>query len=226
MRGYPSLISVASSSVRIGVAVCLLSLIVESAVMAQPAPAASAPESAQSLPKVIPPTKVVAPAPIATEWNELTPRQQQALRPLATSWSTVDEPQKRKWLALSRNFSTLPLAEQIKLHSRMAEWATLSPKERIQARLNFAATKKVPVDEKLAKWQAYQALSPEEKRKLAASAVPRPPGAAPAVKPVALQKLATLPDAKPPRSAASSLAAPSDLIDPKTLLPRRPHHVP
>ena len=50
-------------------------------------------------------------------------------------------------------------------------------------------------EEKKAKWEAYQALSPEEKRKLADSATRKPPTTAAAVKPVNPQKLATLPKA-------------------------------
>ena len=65
-------------------------------------------------------------------------------------------------------------AEQAKLHSRMTEWAALSPQQRTQARLNFAETKQLSPDDKKAKWEAYQALPPEEKRKLAAGAA-KPP---------------------------------------------------
>ena len=61
-------------------------------------------------------------------------------------------------------------AEQDKLHSRMSEWAALSPQQRTQARLNFGETKRLSPDDKKAKWEAYQALPAEEKRKLAASA--------------------------------------------------------
>lgn len=186
------------------------SLMAGSGVTAQPAQPASAPTQRGSMPQT----------PATTAWNALSPLQQQALKPLAARWNTIDEAQKRKWLAVSRNFGTMPAAEQAKLHSRMTEWVALSPKERTQARLNFAETKKLPADEKMAKWQAYQALSPEEKRKLAASASSRPPGAATAVQPVPAQKLATPPNAKPPRSSASGAAIASRQLDQKTLLPR------
>ena len=88
--------------------------------------------------------------------------------------------------------------------------------------------KSVPAEEKRATWEAYQALSPEEKRKLAAGAPSRPPGAAPALKPVPATKLATTPNANPPRGGASgtspaaarAASAPRQ-IDQKTLLPRK-----
>ena len=83
------------------------------------------------------------------------------------------------------------------MHSRMNEWVALSPQQRAEARLNFAKTKELSKqltpEEKKAKWQTYQALSPEEKQKLAARATSRPAGAATAVKPVAPQKLAAVP---------------------------------
>ena len=88
------------------------------------------------------------------------------------------------------------------MHSRMNEWVAMSPQQRAAARLNFAKTKELSSqltpDEKKAKWEIYQALSPEEKARLAAKASPKPAGAATAVKPVAPQKLAVTPKAVPP----------------------------
>ena len=108
-------------------------------------------------------------------WTELTPPQRQALQPLAAQWTTISEAQKRKWLALSQNYPKLPAAEQAKLHSRMTEWVALSPQDRSAARLNFAATQQLTPDDKKAKWEAYQALSDEEKRKLAAKVKDKDP---------------------------------------------------
>jgi hypothetical protein len=125
-------------------------------------------------------------------WAELTPAQQQALVPLAPKWDTLSETQKRKWLALSQNFPRMSGAEQAKLHSRMTEWVALSPQQRTQARLNFGQTQQLSPDDKKAKWEAYQALPPEEKNKLAARAA-KPPATAAAVKPVPSDKLAVAP---------------------------------
>jgi hypothetical protein len=140
-----------------------------------------------------PATKHVVSKPL---WRELTARQQRALEPLAPHWDSLTEPHKRKWLALSRNYATLPPADQETLHSRMIEWAALSNQQRTQARFNFAEVKQVPLDERKAKWEAYQALSEEEKRKLAERAKPRP-GAAATIRPVPPQKLAPLPAVAP-----------------------------
>ena len=131
-------------------------------------------------------------------WSHLTLSQQQALAPLASSWNTsMSEPQKRKWLEISKNYAALRPQAQATLNSRMNEWVALSPQQRAQARLNFGKTlelsRQLTPEEKKAKWEAYQALSPEEKQKLAANASPKPSGAATAVKPVAPQKLAIVP---------------------------------
>lgn len=136
--------------------------------------------------------------------------QQQALAPLASGWNTtISEPQKRKWLEISKNYPTLTPEGQANLHSRMNEWVTLSPQQRAQARLNFAKTKELSKqltpEEKKARWQTYQALSPEEKQKLAAKASPKPTGAATAVKPVAPQKLAAVPP-HPAKAASKAVS--------------------
>lgn len=174
---------------------------------AQPAKtAASAPVAPVSLFR-----KQTAATPVAVwpkpTWVELTPMQQKTLKPLAPSWNTLSEPQKRKWLEISKNYHSLPPEGQATMHSRMNEWVSLSPQQRAEARLNFAKTKELSKqltpEEKKAKWQTYQALSPEEKQKLAAKSTSRPVGAAPAVKPVSPQKLAavlphgTKPEPKP-----------------------------
>ncbi len=131
-------------------------------------------------------------------WSELTAEQQQALKPLVSHWTTMNTGQKRKWLALSRNFATMSADDQVTLHSRMIEWAALSNQQRVQARLNFAEVKRVPADERKAKWEQYQALSEEEKRKLAERAPAKPRGAAIPVRPVSSQKLVPVPTVTPP----------------------------
>ena len=128
-------------------------------------------------------------------WEVLNTPQKLALYPLAERWALLSEVQKRRWLALAQNFPMLPEAEQEKLHSRMTEWASLSAQQRNQARLNYADSNRLARENKLAQWQAYQALSDEEKRRLAARAASKPQGAAPALKPVSPRKLAQIPAA-------------------------------
>lgn len=176
----------------------------------KPAAVASAPGAAKSAASA--PAKVAVSKPA---WAELSPMQQQALAPLASGWNTnISEPQKRKWLEISKNYPSLTPEGKTNLHSRMNEWVTLSPQQRAQARLNFAKTKELSKqltpEEKKATWQTYQALSPEEKQKLAAKASPKPAGAATAVKPVAPQKLAPVPPhpAKAASKPGSKISAP------------------
>lgn len=156
------------------------------------------------------------------EWQDLTPAQQLSLQPLAVSWKTLEETSKRKWIALAANYPNLTPAEQLKLHSRMTEWVSLSPKQRDQARLNFARSKQHTPTQKAATWQAYQALSPEEKKKLASSATPKPVGAAAAAKPVPPQKLATVPVTRHTPKQMPRTAAATRGVNRNTLLPHSP----
>ena len=133
--------------------------------------------------------------PSGPGWAELSTAQKLALYPLAERWATMSEVQKRRWLALAQTFASLPKDEQDKLHSRMTDWASLSAQQRSQARLNYAVTKRLAPDDKRAQWEAYQALSEEEKKLLAARAAPRPSGAATALRPVSPKKLARVPAA-------------------------------
>lgn len=141
-------------------------------------------------------------------WNTLGPTERQALAPLAGSWDSIPPSQQRKWRELSRNFGSLPASEQEKMQQRMREWAALSPQERARARLNFGKTAEVAREltpaEKLAKWQAYQALPAEQRQKLADQAKARSQGAAPAAQPVPTQRLAVLPPISTARAVRAS----------------------
>jgi hypothetical protein len=153
-------------------------------------------------------------------WQDLTPSQQLSLKPLAANWNNLGEAQKRKWIAIAASYPSLAASEQAKLHSRMTEWVSLSQQQRDQARLNFARTKQISPTQKAATWQAYQALSPEEKKKLAVSAIPKPSGAAAAAKPVPAQKLASVPVTRQTPKQGAKLAAADHDINRNTLLPR------
>lgn len=158
----------------------------------------------------------------APAWAELNPPQQQALAPLAGTWKTLSEAHKRKWIALSQNYPRMSPDDKALLHSRMTEWAALTPQQRVQARLNFAESKKLPADDKKAMWEAYKALPPEEKRKLAAGAAavkPPTPATAAAPRPVPPQKLATVP-ARKSNGPGPRIAVKPGQVDQNTLLPQ------
>lgn len=165
--------------------------------------------------------KVIAPVPerktakppaqsSKPDWQDLTPAQQISLKPLAADWQTLNEAQKKKWIAMARDYPTLAPGEQTKVHARMTEWVSLSQQQRAQARLNFAKSKQLTPAQKTDTWQAYQELSPEEKKKLAAAANAKLAGAAAASKPVSPQKLTIV----PPKTL------PQPLINRHTLLPQ------
>lgn len=153
-------------------------------------------------------------------WSTLTKAQKDALAPLATSWSSLTEGQQRKWIAIAQNFNKLGPAEREKLHGRMADWAALSPKERERARLNFAQAKKVEPEKRAADWEAYQALSPEERKALADGAKKKPAGAATAPKTVPADKLAPVPVTRNSPDGKRADANSKAPLDRNTLLPK------
>jgi len=136
---------------------CLLILIWAAA---QHAPAHAAPPAHATPPKT-------ASAPDAPEWNELTPAQRQVLQPLAHSWGKMDDTRREKWISLANGYKNLSQADQQKMRDRMIQWSQLPAKQRGEARLRFQETRQLTPEERRQKWEAYQALSPEERKSLA-----------------------------------------------------------
>ncbi|WP_298211189.1 DUF3106 domain-containing protein [Acidovorax sp.] len=146
-------------------------------------------------------------------WETLNTPQKLALYPLAERWALISEAQKRRWLTLAANYPTLSEEEQQKFHDRITDWASLSAQQRNQARLNYAVTSRLARDDKRAQWEAYQALSDEERSALAAKAAPKPAGAATALRPVSPRKLAQVPaatEANPNRPNAPKIPPVTD----------------
>jgi hypothetical protein len=151
-------------------------------------------------------------------WQKLNAQQQNALAPLAPHWPQISAAQKNKWLTMSNNFDKLTPKEQSILHERMSDWAALSPQQRAQARLTFNETKSIGTEEKKTHWEAYQALSTEEKKKLAAQQTTGIQGAATASQAPPPNKVIRLPGKSAP-AAETGKANPVIVIDKKTLLP-------
>ena len=127
--------------------------------------------------------KAVKPAPEqGVRWHELKPAQQTLLKPLEREWSGIGAQHKQKWIEMSARFPTMSPPEQARIQERMAEWARLTPQQRSQARLHFQEAKQVPAIDRKARWDAYQALSPEQKQQLAARAAPQTAGDKPAAR--------------------------------------------
>jgi len=165
-------------------------------------PAASAPQS----------------HPPSSSWQQLSAQEKRALAPLASRWGELSDIQKGKWIAISHNFDQLPGTDKAIMHARMTEWVNLSPIQRNYARLNFNTLQNLPKDEKKAKWDEYQSLTPEQKRQL--SSINQGPAktTAPSSKPANAERLVAPPRAwqASPASTAPPTRAP---IDKKTLLP-------
>lgn len=160
--------------------------------------------------------------PSAPKWNVLTEKQRESLSPLAATWDSLSEGHRRKWIALAKNYTSMAPAEREKLHSRMVEWSALSPKNRELARLNFVETKKISTPDRALDWEAYKALSPEERQKLASKAVQKPSGAAPAIKPAPPDKLIPVPVTRHSQAPQRELERAKQPIDRNTLLPIPP----
>ena len=118
-------------------------------------------------------------------WRDLTPAQRTALAPLQAEWDQLEGMRKRRWLELSERFSSMSPLEQQRVHERMRQWMKLTPQQRNLARENFNKTRKLAPGEKIATWESYKQLPPEQKRKLAKSATRKPA-------PVALPESPTL----------------------------------
>ena len=165
-----------------------------------------------------PPARSSAAPASNSSWQSLQSSQKKALAPLAPHWAQISQAQKNKWLAMSNNFDNLSTKEQAILHERMAEWASLTPQQRAQARLNFNQTKTLDADAKKTQWETYKALSPEDKKKLAAQQTTGIRGAATASQAASPNKVIPLSGKSIPAEAATKSTS-SIVIDKKTLLP-------
>jgi hypothetical protein len=114
-------------------------------------------------------------APIAATldkplWKELSPPQQVALDPLKGEWDVMEGVRKQKWLEIANRYSSMKPDEQQRVQARMRSWIKMTPEERRVVRENYTLSKTLDKGQKSAKWEQYQQLPEEEKRKLAADA--------------------------------------------------------
>jgi hypothetical protein len=157
--------------------------------------------------------------PLRKRWQKLSARQKQALSPLRDQWDTLTAQQRTKWLSISDTFLQLSDEEQLTMHGRMSEWARLSPKDRNAARFNFNSTRSLSIDDKRAQWESYQSLSAQDKQQL--SSGPKPPIKSAARSTLPANSRLVSPPAMPVNTPKGiPLVAPSQPIDPKTLLPK------
>jgi Protein of unknown function (DUF3106) len=139
--------------------VAAAALMMAATVAANDRPAATAPEF-----------RAPASTASSTNWAALKSDQKVALAPLERDWSSIDGVRQKKWLELAARFPAMPEAERLRIQERMAQWAGLTPAKRNQARLQFLEAQQLPVEQRQARWQEYQALSADEKQALARQA--------------------------------------------------------
>ncbi len=157
-------------------------------------------------------------------WNSLNAEQKRALKPLSAQWRGLSGEHQRKWIALTHNFSRMSPEEQETLQGRMSEWAKLTPAQRTQARMNYYEIRRVPADEKRAKWEEYQALPAEERERLAGDRPKAPAGVAPALRQTPRTRVLRPGDSPNPSAVATSPGTlrPAVPVNRNTLLPQPP----
>lgn len=153
------------------------------------------------------------------EWRSLAPAHRQALAPLEREWPSFEVGQKQKWIELAQRLPGMPVAERQRIQARMAEWARMTPAERGQARLRYLQAKRAAgADDRSAQWEAYQSLSTDEKKQLAARAQVAPTAASAAA---ARKSVAAVPAADPARTTPKSnlVTNPNFVAAPRTVAP-------
>ncbi|KMQ80645.1 putative transmembrane protein [Candidatus Burkholderia pumila] len=105
----------------------------------------------------------------STSWNCLTEAQRVALAPFARQWDSFSDERKQKWLKIASRYHKMSAESQERLHRQMEEWVKMTPDERKVARENYQVSKSVPLDKREKAWDAYQKLTEEQKKKLAAT---------------------------------------------------------
>ena len=118
--------------------------------------------AAQTAPSVV--QKVVPEQ--GPRFSDLPPEQRLALKPLEKQWAGINAEGKQKWIRIAGQFAGLSPDERTRIQTRMSEWSRLSPAERGQVRMQFQEATKAAPQNRQAQWEAYQALSAEQKRQL------------------------------------------------------------
>ena len=123
----------------------------------------------------------IRPPASGPRWQDLASQRPQRLNPGACDWAGIDAiAQASGWIGepLSRHAPPSASASA----RACPEWVKLSPAERGRARLNFQNARQITPEERQARWQAYQSLSPEraqQARRARRAGRPRRNGQAP-----------------------------------------------
>ncbi len=106
----------------------------------------------------------------APEWQALSGQQQRVLAPLASQWNAMDDTSRGKWAAVASRYDQLSPPEQQRFKERLAAWARMDPIRRGEARARYQQAQGLSTQERQRRWQAYQALPPQEREDLARQA--------------------------------------------------------
>ncbi|MFM9915666.1 MAG: DUF3106 domain-containing protein [Rhizobacter sp.] len=101
------------------------------------------------------------------KWTNLTGSQQSALKPLERDWRGIGADHKQKWLEIAGQFPAMSADERQRVQARMTEWAAMTPQQRGAVRLQFTQAQQLAPSNRQARWEAYQALPEEERKRLA-----------------------------------------------------------
>lgn len=177
-----------------------------------PVRAASAVKTASSAAPGTPTSSLLSPS-----WASLTPAQKECLAPLQPEWDRLDSALKGKWLEIAARYPKLSPEHQQRLRERMVAWTRMTPAERQKARIGYQHAGELRSEEQAsrlqAKWEAYQALSPESRQRLAERAAEKASGHRPGKDGKVLQA-----DAVPGTTAALRAPAPSTGLPPPVTL--------
>lgn len=133
---------------------------------AAPAPAAmpaAAPPAASAEPRAhsAAPRRSLLPL-VQPLWSELSESQRQTLAPLELQWNTLTRDEKRPWLTLAARLPKMDPKSRARAEKRIREWAALTPEQRRLARNNYRLAKKLPKEQRVATWEQYQQMTPEQ----------------------------------------------------------------
>jgi len=102
-------------------------------------------------------------------WTDLDSSQQQVLAPFAAQWNALPLSEKRAWAELASRFPKMPAEEKSRVERRIVQWAALTPEQRRLARANYRLAQAAPKEDRLAEWENYQTLTPEQRSVLETS---------------------------------------------------------
>lgn len=99
-------------------------------------------------------------------WSSLSPQQQSSLAPLASQWTGMNTGARQRWLSVAQRMPHMSASEQMRVQQRMRTWSDMPAAERGKARLNYEQAQSLTPAERSARWQAYQALTPQQRQAL------------------------------------------------------------